>query len=265
VGRPPSGGGAAPESSTALIARWPEGAGVEIVGLTRHPSDASSAWWRADGSPLTRPPCLVQKRALADQNDAAVYEIAWRFLSMDRESVRGTKARVPAGRGAADVRAYDEFGRPSMDYGVQAFLAAKEMQTTTVEFGMATGAWQTVLTTREGGETEQGDLGVIRIAPPEEIRSDTAVTVTMARAWTDKYAWRFFAAGVGGMPCEVRMMSRAAGEATSSAPEDYRFRVDRRSSEIKEFRVDVCPYHWLRFRNVSLRPGRDFGVQVESP
>ena len=36
-------------------------------------------------------------------------------------------------------------------------------------------------------------------------------------------------------------------------------------SSIKEFRLQVRPYHWVDFQNISLQPGQQTIVQIVSP
>jgi hypothetical protein len=264
VAKAPSGATAARDGGEPSLARWPEGAAVQIVGISRHPS-AASQWWTADGSLLTRPPGLVQGQFVPYQNDMAAYEVAYRFLGLDRELIHGIGARVPGSPGMTYVPAKDEFGNPCYDCAVRAFLFSKEAQTAVIEFGAATGQWQTILATRDGSEVAQDDSSMVRISSPEQTQSGVAVTLTFSRAWTDNYAWRLFAVGPDGGRREVRMVSKDTGPTESSPFEQYRFNTEHRLSDIKEFRFDVCPYRWLRFKNVSLRPEQNFNVQIEPP
>ena len=264
ITKTPSAAATARDGNELCIARWPEGACVEIFGLSRHPS-AAGKWWKPDGSPLARPPGLVRDRVLVDQNDTAAYEVAYRFLNLDRELIHGIKTKVPESLGTTYAPAKDEFGNPCYDCGVQAFLLGKEAPTAVVEFGAATGPWQTILATRGGGEVVQDGLHIVRISSPEETPKGAAITLTFSRAWTDDYAWQLRAVGPDGGRREVRIVSRDTSQTESSRLEQYRFTADHSLSDIKEFRVDVCPYRWLRFKNVSLRPGQDFGVQIEPP
>lgn len=218
------------------------------------------------GSPLARPPYLVRDRVLADQDGTAAYEIAYRFLDLDGEQVHGGKARVPESPGMTYVRPYDEFGHACSDCAASAFLLSEEAQTVAVEFGLATGAWQTILATRDGDEIGQDDARILRISPPAETERGVTVELMIARAWTDNYAWRFVAVDNNGDLREVRQASRDADHTESSPLEQHRFNVPHIFlSDIKEFRFDVCPYRWLRFENVSLRPGRDFGCAIQPP
>jgi len=264
VGKTSSVAATARDGNEPCVARWPEGACVEIVGLSRHPS-AAGKWWKPDGSPLARPPGLVRDRVLVDQNDTAAYEVAYRFLNLDRELIHGIKTKVPESLGTTYAPAKDEFGNPCYDCGVQAFLLGKEAPTAVVEFGAATGPWQTILATRGGGEVVQDGLHIVRISSPEETQRGVAITLTFSRAWTDDYAWRFHAVGPDGDRREASMVSRDTSSTESPPLDQYRFNTEHRLADIKEFRFDVCPYRWLRFKNVSLRPGQDLGVQVGPP
>jgi hypothetical protein len=261
VAKAPSGTRPARRGDAPGVARWPEGPTVELVAISRHPS-AASGWWAPDGSLLARPPCLTQTRVLADQNDPIAYQVAYRFLHLDREYVHGTQARAPESPGMTPVPAKDEFGGPCQDCGVRAFLCRAEAETAVLDFGFATGQWQTILAVPNGGEMGSDDLHIVRISPPEEV-TGVALTLTLSRAWTDNYAWRFQAVGHDGGHIETRMASRGGDRSEPSSLEQYSFTIDCRLSDIKEFRFNVCRYHWLRFQNVSLRPGQDFGVRIE--
>ncbi len=264
VAKAPAGAAPARGADASNVGRWPEGAAVEIVGISRHPL-ATGGWWMPDGSTLARAPCLVGGKTLADQNDMIAYQVAYRFLRLDREFMHGMQARAPESPVTTYIFSMDEFGNPSEDCGVRAFLCSEKAETVVLEFGVATGEWQTILATRDGGEVVQDDSHIVRISSPEQVRSDVVVTLTFSRAWTNDYAWRLVAVGPDGGPREVRMVSRGGDQTESSPLEQYRFAGEGRLPDIKEFRFNVCPYRWLQFKNVSLRPGRDFDVQIVPP
>lgn len=254
-------------SNEQYIGRLPEGLGVELIGISQHPSDGA-LWWRPDGRRLRRPPYLNARSAIKADAGMAAYEIAFRWVSCRPGQVHGSRITVPAALGEGSVVPHDEFGGPSITATGSAYLLPKEATSTTVEFGLATGDWQTALTTHDSERTASLDSHRVTITAPRQIRRKILVEVVLSSDWAQEYAWRFVAVHRKGDIFMPLLNRKVVFEVDSTGREQqrhaYRLQVVP-LLDIKEFRFEICPYRWIQFKRVSLRPDEGFDFEIEVP
>ena len=254
-------------SNEPYIGRLPEGMGVELIGISRHPSDGV-LWWRPDGRRLRRAPYLNAGSAFRADAGRAAYEIAFRWFSCRPGQVHRGTVKVPAGLGEGPVVPRDEFGGPTMVAGGSAHLLPREATSTTVEFGLATGDWQTALTTHHSEATAELGSHRVTICAPQEVRRKITIELVSSSDWAQEYAWRFIAVHRDGKALHLFVDQKVAFEVDATGREQQRhaYRLPIVPlSDIGEFRFEICPYRWIQFERVSLRPGEDFDFEIGVP
>ena len=168
-----------PYPKAAVDPRWvksfPNGATIEVVGVSPHPS-GSDTWWGPDGKPLEQAPCdrssTIQTSDKAVISRAVVVRITGLPPGADHdwwidEAQGGSQDRARLG------------GRPVPDlYEVVTFFD-REKATCTVQFKVAAGAWKTVKVwgTSQGATSARNGPSYI-FGEPIETRKGTSLSVT---------------------------------------------------------------------------------------
>ncbi len=250
-----------------FIASLPNGVGVELVAIACHPS-AASTWWKPDGSPIKRAPYFNKRAKLFCSDDMAAYEIAYRYVSPVGALWPGAPvASIPRALAWARLDPRDEFGNEGFSVGAGAFSVKKDDPCVTIRIGIVTGEPQTLLVTKGGAETHRLADKSISISPPRAgSNGQFVVDVNLSKAWGDDYSIRLAA-----VDCNDEIHYLAKGHEFAAAADPrllmqqwHPFFSDQlRGSEVKEFHFDVRPYQWAIFRNVSLRPGEDHGLEID--
>jgi len=234
-------------------ARLPNGVGVELLGVSEHPSKETS-WWRPDGSPLTKPPCDPLKGSVDGGADHVAREFAVQWHNLPAEPV-GTQVLFDppynAYAGAQPKRlGQDVAGLEAMT------VSLPDRQTVTVRVRVAAGLWQTVVESESGSMSMGTMKGGFTFSPVEEKGGRVTITVTHDILGPES---RVVAVGRDGR--EHRASASSGGGASSFRQITATF-SKLTLKDIKVFRVQTRPYEQAEFRNVSLRPGQKTDVKV---
>jgi hypothetical protein len=240
----------------AFEARLSNGVTVELLGVSKHPSQKDS-WWRPDGSPLATAPCDPLKGSVDGGPDHVAREFVVHWHNLPSE---------PVGTGVSFNPSYNAYAGDNPKRlgkevaGLQAMtVSLPDQPTVTVSVSMAGGPWQTVLETDGGSRSMGTRKGGFAFSPPSEKDGRVAITVTHDIIGPES---RVVAVGWDGR-------EHRASSCSSTGAHDFLQLTATFSplllKDIKVFRVQTRPYEQVEFRNVSLRPGHKTDVQIVIP
>jgi RNA polymerase sigma factor (sigma-70 family) len=134
-----------PKPKDATDRRWvgmhPNGATIEVVGVSSHPADPTS-WWRPDGSPLPQGPCDASNANITTDQGDIIRAVVVRLTGIP-ERTEHRWSITPAGHAASYESAKLE-NKPVRGL-MQAVVAfPKDTTTCTVRMEVASGPWNTV-------------------------------------------------------------------------------------------------------------------------
>ncbi len=219
---------------------------VELVAITRHPSDG--AWWNADGAPSEQH--VTQRGANATPiNGQHAVEFFFRFQNMD---LSGTAVTYQFGLCSVSADgAVEENGQPVRDGAIVAATFPDSLRATTVRVGLGIDPWETLATSRKNADSQISfsrkgrPIKVGFVAPVERSPSFTVLTVTHSLEGEAVRAIAVDAAGREHLATETE---------TSRLNEEFSATFPLARRDIREFRFQARPYRWAEFRNVPLQP-----------
>ena len=151
-------------------------------------------------------------------------------------------------------------GELTKDYCVQCLSFPQSVRSATLRVGVAIGAWNTLSTCdRNGVSGSPPDLTSGSWFPKPVETADGSVIANVANSITDQQV-RIIAIDATG-----KEHVKAWGSGISTLKEYRQLTATFRGvslEQIREFRFQARPYHWVEFRNVSLQPGQKTDVRV---
>jgi RNA polymerase sigma factor (sigma-70 family) len=228
--------------------RWvkslPNGATIEVVGVSPHPSGPDT-WWRPDGKPLDQPPCDRSSTIQTSDQDVVSRAVAVRITGLPvgadhRWWIDGTHG---GSKGQAKLG-----GKPVPGLDETITFLDRGLNTCTVRFEVAAGPWQTVQTwgTSPGGLGSRTGPSYI-FGEPIATREGTALSVTHN---IQDVSVRLVAVDHVGKehPAEIR---------SGSGVKEFHQLVGEFNlppEQIKEFRVQTRPFEKVEVQGVALKP-----------
>ncbi|HEC03393.1 MAG TPA: hypothetical protein ENI81_07635 [Phycisphaerales bacterium] len=167
----------------------------------------------------------------------------------------------------AELTTRDEFNSPAFDVGASVFLFTADTTSATIAFGLATEKLRTIVMPQNGPRTTQFGSTTIEVSLPEEKDDRITIDTTVPQTLIDEYSMLFILVDRDG---KRHYLSEHGEAVTGAEPALVKQEWGRhrphylRDSDIKECRIDFCRYQWIRFENVSLRPGEDPGFETEA-
>jgi beta-lactamase regulating signal transducer with metallopeptidase domain/peroxiredoxin/protocatechuate 3,4-dioxygenase beta subunit len=246
----------ATEERPRWLVEFANGVKVQLLGVCTHPS-AGQPWWGLDGTPLETAPYETTGSRLEHKEGYVPYEYAAQVLGARDVSIRW---KVPGSTYSSGTgRAISSDGRRLAHTYAYTANQPLESKTANVFLGIASGDWETRAVhktlDREGSYTLKNDYAVAFGAAYEK-NDDAHVPVT-TNIQSTVLNRRLVAIDIEGKSHRGGSYSAGGNVLHSST---YAFDVPL--SRITEFRFETRPYTWVEFRNVSLRPGQDAGLQV---
>ncbi|MCX6904443.1 MAG: serine/threonine-protein kinase [Verrucomicrobia bacterium] len=256
VGQPTAGlaglseaAGPAPLRSSSYLARLPQGE-IELLAVSCHPSD-NQPWWRPDGSPWQGEPLALQRSHTKVEADQIGREFVIRLTGLPAEASEPFWQLHPFGGWAAGE--VGQLGQPMRDLrGISASLP-KSARTVTLKVGVAMGAWETVAQTEphRSGRSEvrrQAQKWTVSCLQSEEVNGSACIAVNHT---VKEWEVRVVAVDTNGTVhatagSQLNCTDGVAGTTASFAGLPL--------AQVKEFRFQVRPCHWVEFRNVVLNP-----------
>jgi hypothetical protein len=249
----------APSDSSAVI--LPDGKRGEIVGIGYCPS-AYKTWWKPNGDILPRAPHINKNPVLGPRKPGrTAYELAYRVTAAQGAPV-GVTISIGDKTGTSMPHLGDEFGNEIWDLQGLALSIEEDVTSTDIKFGIA-GEWQTILAAKENDVSREYDSQFISISQPKVIDGKIRISFTVSRDWNYNYHTRMLAVDYSG---KIHNLEDYTHDTTTVSLRKRRhtFTIDNLSLwDIQDFRFDVCRYQWVKFKNISLRPGKNPGFKIE--
>ncbi len=257
-----------PNVNARYIEKLPNGIGVELIGINSNPS-GENTWWKPDGHEFKRGPYFNVRYRHPCSRGQEVYEVAWRFLYGKDASVFGRPViRVPASLAHKEFTTLDEFKHSAFfDVRGDVFVFKVDTGRATLEFGIPAGQLQTVVVPEKGPRTAKVGAFTIEISLPEQGGEKMTVHTIVPKALIDDHLMRLILVDHMGNDHYLRNpVGLVAGAEPAAQERTWRlWPVDwhLQLSDIRGFRIEICRYQWIRFKNVSLKPGKDPGFETE--
>ena len=235
---------------------------VELLGLTYIPVK-NQPWWRPDGSAL-QPPLFdhVSYTPSVDPNwqQFAHYAMPIKLHGKGPDKVGLIKWDFTDALYAGTTSAYlgDKSVYPRNIHTAAAKFP-KDVETTTLQLGIASDEWQTLFAGRHYGFYEKGK-DALRVSTLERAGGPGAVRpgergthIDVTYNITDR-DFRVVAVDKDG---KLHLSSRGGWSGTENLHRTTASFPHLTHHHLKEFRFQVRGYEWIEFNDISLRPGKE--------
>ena len=254
-----------PPATSKWQAVLPNGITVELLGICEHPN-IGQKWWLPDGSPLQEPPFAKSTcRFSHDHQKVKVYCFAWRNSTVEYQTLR-----TAGSRGGGSGMMIDKYGSyvRSSNLGHTINLLPEDMESTSVEFGFGAGDWQTPLVVTDSpGEINFLGKQRIVINPPEIENGRIVIRCNEEfRNRSEEYQTDF---GIllRDETSKTVSLGRYEEDITHdrvTGIEEHKFTIDDLSiGSIKGICFQYRPLSFVKYNNVSLMPGKNYGFSIE--
>jgi beta-lactamase regulating signal transducer with metallopeptidase domain/tetratricopeptide (TPR) repeat protein len=248
-------------------ATLPNGVTIELIGICEHPSEGKH-WWRPDGTALEKAPYSSRKGTIINSNEEfnRLIEIAVELSGTDLQNV-SFACKVP-GATRTSVNGVDIEGLKSI-----ACEVSKLFNSGQVNVRVADGSWETIFVRKAIIEEKiEGTVEYKSLTPGHwllensggfinwdvPLEKDGKASIKVAHSYGE-YDSRVVARDRNGNLLISSWSS--GGGADDLRTTEYRFPVSL--AQIDEFQLQIRPYQWVTFSNVSLKPGVKTDVHIE--
>jgi beta-lactamase regulating signal transducer with metallopeptidase domain len=241
-----------------------------LVGLTRL-HNPGSEWWSADGTPLPSPVYDTADKFAQDYAGPHTQNIGLAFRLPPAAQGVTLQIALPQSTGYSSDGTF--FGKSQSDVGhteAQQFASTNgarivsaafppTLKKTDVRVGIASGTWQTTASETRSSGAVQPFVGATTalagsvlfiLTTPDETAKGLLLTLTT----NSKEDIRIVAIDNHGqtlLPTDFGGESSSSGATNLNQIKAY---FSQSLSQIKEFRVETRPFHWVEYKNVALQP-----------
>ena len=236
-----------PNAKPSADPRWlkslPNGATVEVVGISSHPSGPDT-WWRPDGTPLREPPCDPSNTKIRSDDNAVIRAIAVRVINIPFGADHGWWINEANGGSHAQAR---RDGKPVADMSEAVSPFPAGTQACTLRFKVAAGPWSTVQTwgTSPGAVGQVGSSFIFGDSIGTSKGTSLSVTHNIQNMSVRLVA-------IDGDGKEHPATVRSGGGVKDFHQIVVEF--DLLPDEIKEYRVQSRPYEVIEIPDIALKP-----------
>jgi RNA polymerase sigma factor (sigma-70 family) len=236
---------------SAVDPRWvkmlPNGATIEVVGISPHPSGART-WWRPDGTPLGQPPCDPSPTNIRGDGDVVYRTVVVRITGVPPGADDGWWINQANGgsQGQAKLGAKPV---PGLSQTVTMFPSG--LRDCTVRFEVAAGPWLTVQTWGNNQGARGAEPGRNFIFG-QALATKKGSTISVTHDIGDHLSVQLIAVDHDGeeYPSEIRSGSGVKG--FKQLVVEFALPPE----QIKEFWVQTRPYERVEVQGVALKPLR---------
>jgi beta-lactamase regulating signal transducer with metallopeptidase domain/tetratricopeptide (TPR) repeat protein len=249
-------------------ATLPNGVTVKLIGVCEHPSEGKQWWW-PDGTALEKAPYVSRKgKPIVNSNEEfnRLIEIAVGLSGTDLQDVSLYCKVLGATR--TSVNGVDIEGLKSIACEVSKLTSSGQ-----VNVGVATGWWETIDVRKAIIEEKIEEKVNVRNLSPGHwflennggfiswdvpLEKDGKASIKVAHSYGE-YDSRVVARDRNGNLLISSWSSGGGADAIHTT--EYKFPV--KLAGIDEFQLQMRPYQWVEFKNVSFQPSLKTDVQVE--
>jgi len=252
---------------TKWKAALPNGATVEFIGICENPS-AGRQWWGPDGSLLDYVPYINTEAYSRPHADRKIYEFAWR-IKMPTGS-NATTHSLEGSMGSYYRQISDRYGNRIIEgLFAEGYGFNKSRQKTTLKIGIAAKGWKKVLSIEDvAGETKF--LGKQRILLNPPVIEDGQIVIRCHeeyRSHVRDYQTDFGIIVRKGALIKTDSLNQYEEDITDNKDtglREYKFTIE----ELEMYQIEgVCfryrPYEFVKFKNITLIPGKDQKFEIE--
>jgi len=243
-GGPPIG---RPQRREVFVSRaateLPNGVGVELAGISKHPS-AGQPWWRYDGSPLEKAPYDKAGGNVYPSAFETAYEFAVRLHDLP-DGAAVTMKTEPSGSRST--------GMASPDLRWLATALPSDVEQCRLLVGVATGPWEATASANGDSPITLGSgLGGVMFSQART-SSEDGVTITVTDDMLERSCRVVALTKEGQTVTASPIKMGTAGKARQTTAHFANVAL----SDITEFQFQTRPWNWAKLNKVSLRPGRN--------
>jgi prepilin-type processing-associated H-X9-DG protein len=247
------------QTTSDFKATLPNGVTVELVGVCEHPSEGKQ-WWAPDGTFLEKAPYKTMGSRLKHHDGSSEYEFVFRAESLNRASFR---VQVPGcSHSTYTGTPYGWDGNRVEDLRVYTANQPDDKTEALVRIGATADKWlsQAIHKPDEHEKTYDSGGQSIAFGSPYETDGNTILPVVHNLNNPEaEVAVRIVAIKKDG---KVRSSSISGSGGNVLHGWTCRFK-SLSLDQIKEFQFQTRPYHWITFKNVSLKPGKNTKPVIE--
>ena len=259
----------------SFIQSLPKGT-LELVAVSHEP-DRGASWWKPDGSPWTQGAFQVSPRERYNQrlrnaqetDDRSTYLLVLRGQGLPAEAY-WSKSRVRAGSGIMYYHVIGPDGHEDPNLRVLEVSVPKQVETIDVEIGVAFGPWvkKAVYEPSQSGEQNifLGEGISLTLGPCSKANVLGSQHYDRGKAWIKvthgalNHQIRAIAHALDGeVHDRFTLTVYPQGSITQLV---YPF-WSLENSRVKQFELQVRPYEWAEFREVSLVPGQKTSALIQ--
>lgn len=232
---------------------------VELAGVCERPSQGKQ-WWSPSGAMLQNKPYdkPTSLRVSPARNKQA-REIAV-LLQGNLEEGVGFRYKIPIAENSSSdsvVDTHKDGEQLKAIYGV-AFDAPVESEAADISLGIGAGPWHTIASsTADFKETRGSGGNAGGVVWHEPVVENGKTIISVAHSYINENV------RIAAVTKDNAVHTSGSTSSSVADFESIRATFDVSLSEIKEFCFQTRPYQWIKFKNVSLRPGIKTDVQVE--
>ncbi|MDR3620600.1 MAG: sigma-70 family RNA polymerase sigma factor [Paludisphaera borealis] len=233
-----------PEVDPRWVKSFPNGATIEVVGVSPHPSGPRT-WWRPDGTPLKQAPCDPSDTKLTTDEPAIARAILVRISGVPADADHNWWLdQVKSNSKGRPTRE----GKPIAELGMATGLFPEGTKSCTIRFEVAAGPWKTV---QEWGKSPGsfGSRNGTSFIFSDLIATGKGTALSVTHSIEDRSV-RIVA--VDQKDKEHLSKTRSGGGVWNYSQLVVEF--DLPPDQIKEFRVQTREYEKVEIPNVALEP-----------
>ncbi len=246
------------------IAKLPQGS-IELVAISRHPSK-DQPWWQPDGSSSREGPFDISGNRCYPTEEQQAYELVIRPQGLPEYSSLPIW-EFPNGGASATGESQKPNGEPEKGYYCVCVCYPKSTKLAVVKIGIATEPWETIyestsiqsFATATGPRRGNTYWKVIFSEPIEKVDGSLIFNGTYAKV--DQQTRLVAIDDKGREYAPVRQSAPSVDNIVQFSATFQNLPL----KQIKEFRFQARPYHWVEFRNVALQPGQPSTRQSGTP
>ncbi|MHC4213190.1 MAG: M56 family metallopeptidase [Planctomycetota bacterium] len=242
---------------------------VELLGLTRIPPRDQPSW-KPDGSFIEPLFDRIDYEPSADPNSYKFdyYAVAVRLENKPAGHLKLIKWQFDHAKGypgsANASLGRERLYEKGVHVGTAKFDKESKVESTTLLLGIASGQWQTIASGRHYGVYKSGQDSILVSQAkgslgPGGVFGEPGVHIGVTYNITDRQ-FRVVAVDKQG---NIHLSKRSG----SGGTDNLRFTTgsfrDLERDQLKEYRFEVRPYEWIKFENISLRPGKEAATVAE--
>lgn len=237
---------------------------VQLVGITKYPPTKRSRWFQPDGSAAELEPFFAPKRTFQSRGHKALSFLV-RSQSLPPDASPLPVWEISQHQGWEGEEVADASGRSLSDCRILSAALPASLATVNLRVGFGMGPWETVLKLNP----EDGSTGSFRrdgkqrtatlqhaAGPGPATHGSTRVTLVCTVRYPE---WELRLAAIDHDGKEHVSSLGSRGEIYMASFNSLLL------SSIKELHLQLRPYNWVEFKNVSLQAGQKTKVEVVPP